>query len=516
MRGFFVFWLIYLFVVALGQDKEIIKCGFAEQLKTGKFQTSLYKTYTFQKSYVSPSGHFKIYYDTTGGNAIPTDDRNQNGIPDRVEIAGQFGDKIWALLIDTLGFHPPYDYNGNFIQQYEIRFVNFGYALYGQTFFDSDDIPSVPGYNMVSHIELNTDYSFATHLSNDPFKRDSLAIAVTISHEFFHAVQLGYHVRFGTFDINDDLWWIEASATVFEEWNVPDGNDYWNYIPALYRYLGYPVYKNIGQKIYGEVVIPLIMEYYWGRDFMREIWEDIIHQNAVETLQKYFRSHGSSWKDILGELGYWCMKGGLLASGYEYPDMPDWPKLEEVVGLNTVNAKNENQFFAESNGYSIELKKIIKLVHNQYLLQGKGNDTISLILWSPLVEKIVGSGESLIFNTPSDSQIFMIQATGEKFIPDTIQYVLEPYLLNDQTISHFFPNPLNLQSNKFLIIQKAEGLTSIELFSVDGRKILELKPTVTGSYSIFSASYFAGIQTGIYFLKINAKKNIFGKLMIIK
>lgn len=512
---FFFFWFFYTLLFSQSNTSRI-KCGFAEQLKTGKRITSLYKATDFQKMYISPEGHFHIYYDTTGNNAIGTEDFNGNGIPDRVEIVAYYAEKDWRLIIDTLGFHPPYDYDGNFVEYYNVYFVNFGYNLYGQTLFDSDDIPSVPGNNMTSHIELNTTYPFAAHLSSDPFTRDSLAIAVTISHEFFHAIQLGYHIRLGSYNSQDnDLWWIEASATTFEEWNVPNANDYLQYLSDLYRYLNLPVYYQAGERIYGEMVLSLVMERYMGKIFMREVWENIIHQNAVQTISQVLQNHQLSWQHILSELGFWCLHGGM-ENDLLYPDFALWPRYEEIASLTKLNPDTLQSMVIPIEPYSVALQKIENFSQNQYLIQQQENANIFFYFWDGFGKVFMQNQTPIVLDVQGSKQIYMIIGAGDVEEGLSLKVTIQPFLLNDNFTGLLFPNPFKTKENKFLVIQGKENISSFEIFDIGGRKIYSFHPDFATSFLVIPVEQLSHISTGMYFYKIKTTKNHFGKMMIIK
>ena len=53
-------------------------------------------------TYISPSGHFRFTYETTGANAVSATDTNPaNGVPDYVELCAQYMDTSWNCLLYT-------------------------------------------------------------------------------------------------------------------------------------------------------------------------------------------------------------------------------------------------------------------------------------------------------------------------------------------------------------------------------------------------------------------------------
>jgi hypothetical protein len=204
-----------------------IKCGFPVILEAAASQdasvTALLKQRRLEmvqqltETYLSPSGHFLIHYETSGSNAIPSYDRDGNGTPDYLEFVAKSFDRAWEVEIDSLEFNIPPDSTGAPHTMYPVYCHLIPY--YGVTNF-FDPLPGSPDvFRFNSHIEINTDFSFVSYpdITNDPIVRDSLAIAVTAAHEFNHALQLGYHIWFrnNIISVNNaiDLWFIESSAT---------------------------------------------------------------------------------------------------------------------------------------------------------------------------------------------------------------------------------------------------------------------------------------------------------------
>ena len=235
-----------------GDDATPLKCGMpvlaeAYAMENGReiysqiHQQRLAKSAAAQVTYLSPSGHFLISYDTTGLDAVPDYDRNNDGFPDFVDFVAESFDHAWEIEIDSLGFRPPPDQSGQPVSVYPVLCERLSNGFYGLTFFDvSSDITDLPGFNYTSEISITTDFSFREypHISNDPILRDSAAIAVTAAHEFNHAIQLGYRIWFEDDNPNRrliDLRYLESSATYMEEVLHDEVNDYYQCLPSYYR-----------------------------------------------------------------------------------------------------------------------------------------------------------------------------------------------------------------------------------------------------------------------------------------
>ena len=65
-----------------------------------------------QHSLLTPSGHFRVHYDTEGSDAVDPTDDDANGIPDYIDLAATVLDSTWELEVEQLGYNPPPSDNG--------------------------------------------------------------------------------------------------------------------------------------------------------------------------------------------------------------------------------------------------------------------------------------------------------------------------------------------------------------------------------------------------------------------
>lgn len=120
------------------------------------------------------------------------------------------------------------------------------------------------------------------------------ALRVTAAHEYFHAVQFAY-------DVNEDAWLMEATATWAEDELYDSINDNWNYLP--YGSLGRPqqpldVFNDLSQ--YGNwIFFRFLGERYTGTQagmptIVRDIWRRTPGEYSVEALKNVLASRGTS------------------------------------------------------------------------------------------------------------------------------------------------------------------------------------------------------------------------------
>ncbi len=161
-------------------------------------------------TYDSPGGKFRLTYETTGPNAVPTADNNGNGIPDYVEWVASYFDYCWSFEIDTLGFLPPPIGTG----KYQIGFEEM--SAYGYTTVVSGTLTRIVMHRNFVGFPPN----------QDPEGNVKGAAKVTAAHEFKHAHQIVYNYW------NEPSWFIELDATWMEDIAYDYVNDYYNYITS--------------------------------------------------------------------------------------------------------------------------------------------------------------------------------------------------------------------------------------------------------------------------------------------
>ncbi|MCL2218848.1 MAG: hypothetical protein FWB94_03030 [Chitinispirillia bacterium] len=209
-----------------------------------------------RETYISPSGHFKIFYMTSGIDSVDVTDtigyaadgqpsswrersRSPNGVPDYVDEVAFALDSSWSMIIDRFGFPKPLTtpgpggeagyYNVLIALLYEEEYDDF---FYGVTYPQAGSVTSSTGFP--SHIEINSDWSdplFWGSLGYD--KRPIDAVRVTAAHEFFHAPQ--YTMARHVYLYNFPTGWLEGSAVLMEELAFPEINDYLQYIGEYFR-----------------------------------------------------------------------------------------------------------------------------------------------------------------------------------------------------------------------------------------------------------------------------------------
>jgi hypothetical protein len=201
-------------------------------------------------TYISPSGHFRMTYDTVGTNAVPAADTSPaNGVPDYVEKCAQYMDTSWSTEIDVLGFNAPPT-----SPYYEVSFEEM--SAYGYT-------QVVSGYT--TRMVLEND--FVGFPANDDPDGDALGAAkVTCAHEFKHASQRA-----------TSLWseggWVELDATWAEDVVFDATNDYYNYLGAGCGITSPSSSLDAGGTgSYEDCIWQIWMSETWSNDLIVDLW----------------------------------------------------------------------------------------------------------------------------------------------------------------------------------------------------------------------------------------------------
>jgi hypothetical protein len=181
--------------------------------------------------YVSPGGHFEVYYTTkknVGGSIDPIDnygfgaqgdwrvrDSLPNGVPDYVDEVAYALDSAWSMEVDGFQYIPPIPYTDatHPSNRFKVVINSQDPGIYGETF------PGKPvgSRGFSSHIEIRNEWSdqdwAGTGYDTIPYN----GARVTCAHEFFHTIQyaMAWNDANGVPD-SFPLSWIEGTAVMME------------------------------------------------------------------------------------------------------------------------------------------------------------------------------------------------------------------------------------------------------------------------------------------------------------
>ena len=198
----------------------------------------------------SPSGHFLIHYINYYAN-----------IEDYAAQVGLAADFSREFIIETLGFKEEIPDDDGI---YDIYIMQLGYGEYGfNTPIENED--EIYSYDGSSWIKIDDDFIGSSYITTGLD-----AMRITVAHEFFHATQRAYAPFHGS-----NSFFYELSSVWIEDLIYPDVNDYIEFSQLGDDYFESPdsnmnSYKGYGLGLYGHY-----MDFMFGNDIMRNIWEHI-------------------------------------------------------------------------------------------------------------------------------------------------------------------------------------------------------------------------------------------------
>jgi hypothetical protein len=254
-----------------------------------------------QKSRLSPSGKFRIHYDTTGADApaLITPGSNAQRIPNTVEryvdsVAFWF-DYAWKLEVDTLGYPaPPGDGSQGGGPEYDVYVQDFGSGTFGLTNWESIDlIEDGPRQRYTTYIEIENDFLGYRTPGID-------GLRITAAHEFFHAIQVG---DYGVWTIvpSLDSWFLELSSVWMEHVAFPGIHDYWfdapNYFQRFRGALNQSLaFNSLTYGGYERAVWALFLEKRFGKGIMKDIWTGLKSAPPLGCMAAVLSHYGTSFE----------------------------------------------------------------------------------------------------------------------------------------------------------------------------------------------------------------------------
>jgi hypothetical protein len=255
--------------------------------------------------------------------------------------------------------------------QVDVYITNLGRNLYGYAAPD----PGQSGSRRHAYLVLDNTY---TGFPSPPL--DSLD--VTAAHEYNHILQFNY-------DVYEDVWLFEATATWAEDHVFPDVNDYTNYVPSFADSVGKPMTGD-KIKIYGEAVWNHWLTARYGPAVVRDTWRASSKgvkppHLATAAYTKSIKKHGG--RSFSADFGDFAADTAEWHSSPLFPDVQEYPDISRT-------------------GSAGAAAKTVVLDNTSYRLANvtdRGTDPITLKVKGP---KGVYSSISLVGRTgPEDSGV---------------------------------------------------------------------------------------------------------------
>jgi hypothetical protein len=414
--------------------QEPVKCGFVlsnsvrSHLNEFSYQQQqilkpLLTRPILQTSIVSPSGFFRIHYDTSGTNTPNYGPNNLfNAYLDSVALAA---DSAYKFEINYLGYPPPpTDDTAGGDNKYDIYLENLG-QYYGDTQFEGNSGPS--------YMEVNNNFTGFPTIG-------IYAVRVTVAHEFHHGIQVGNYIY-----RDADAWFHELTSTSMEHFVYPSIPDYVNYMQHYFLNPQRSIASNdvSGGDGYDIAIWNIYLQKKFDYDIIKMQWELMPQLRAIEAINKTISEKGSSFSQILNEFGVWVyFTNSRAQQGKYFPDAVSYPLISfpisnsfqfpPFITINNLNNPVSNNFFNISIQLPTKVDILVPIITNsdfeaavvntastfnfQYLLYNyyvPGTDTLGNKYYSKLIpsnspwfnSEILNDtwlGSSLVFNHNAD------------------------------------------------------------------------------------------------------------------
>lgn len=240
-----------------------------------------------QKSIVSPSGFFRIHYDTVGSQT-PVYDPSLTPDQNAYQVA-LAADSTYRFEVNFLGFTKPPSDNGEGGDDLYDIYITTADGNYG---FTAPETP-IGNDKYTSFMEIHYNFQgsgFATHGLN--------AMRVTVAHEFHHAIQIGSYIN----RYSSDGFFYELTSTSMEEFVYDDVNDYYAYMHSYFSstYNTFPNHTGYDMAIWN---IYLAKNY--GFEIIKRQWELMTTQRAMIAIGNSILERNSTFVRDYNRFGIW-------------------------------------------------------------------------------------------------------------------------------------------------------------------------------------------------------------------
>jgi len=491
-------------------------------------------------SVVSPSGKFRIHFDTSdvNGNQPFLYDSNGQEISGStmafVDSVAQICDHVYHIEVDSLGFPPPPSDNGaGGGDEYDIYIQALPTGEYGYTDANFDQ----PIVN-----RRNATYAAWTVIRNEfqtTYTQGIPAMKVTIAHEFHHGIQIG---NYGFWP--NDLWFYELTSTWMEQVVYPQVHDYYQYLSDFFNNVDLPFnldesgYAGYERCVFGIFVQNEFKEY-GGTQVMKGIWQNMAHEPVFPAIEDEFRSTGvdpSYAFQLFAQWNYFTSYRSESASQYggsTYPLASDYP-LVKISGIgdltrsgvdfsNTMALALTEHFFQINVGTDTVG---LAVVNNDFSFAAKYDTTdttnysfdVGISTGGPNCVRELTNGYCIFFETADRARWGVVSAITGNDTSGTLaseNNVAFPQPFNPSLqLELRIPYPFSDESNPSVSILRISG-DLVNKVTGSGNLIQYLR----GTYFIWNGKDRNGktVASGIYiYVVTDGTKSFVGKIAVVR
>ena len=210
------------------------------------------------------SAHFCVHYVRRTRDAPSLADRDGDGFPDYVELVSRLAEYSYRAEVVQMGWRRPRSDRGlGGSNATDVYLSQIGEGFYGYAATDPGQVTRRFPRRRSLHTYMVIDNNFSRAEFGAPPRGTA---AVTIAHEFNHVLQF-------TYDILQDPWMDESTATWMENEVFPAVNDYLNYVRGWARESRTPLTSSGFPKVYGSAVFFQWLSERYGARVVRSAWQ---------------------------------------------------------------------------------------------------------------------------------------------------------------------------------------------------------------------------------------------------
>ena len=243
----------------------------------------------------------------TGGDApAATDTTPANGIPDYVDQALVIAENVWSTEVGTMGYRAPLSdvtsTNHGPDGKLDIYLTNLGPQLYGYCTTDDPGLATPGTFTASAYCVVDNNFTEPVFQNHTPIQN----LKVTLAHEFFHAVQFAY-------DIGEDTWLMEGTATWMEDQVYDSINDNRQYLQnSQLKYPWIPLDHSANCCFqYGSWIWFRFLSETMGPGVIREIWNRADaapggpDDYSTQAISHVLAAHGTTFRKKFASFAVW-------------------------------------------------------------------------------------------------------------------------------------------------------------------------------------------------------------------
>jgi probable HAF family extracellular repeat protein len=284
--------------------------------------------------------HFLVHYSVTAGNpnAVSPYDGNANGTPDYIDTVLSVIEYVWNYELSTMGYtSPPPDSMMGGDSRYDVYILNLKSGVYGYA-ESEDSIGHNPNSGNPAGANAYSSFLALRNNYNGFPTQGSLALEVTTAHEFYHAIEYGY-------DLDEETWMEEATATWCEDEVYDAIDDNLNYLPHWFDNPGFPLdasndptdtAKYGKNNWYGSwIFFRYISEHVGGRTTVRQVLESTLKYNnsqgdsSFREITDALATQGTTFAQVFRD--FTTANLGLTVYPYKYREGASYPTISRIT-----------------------------------------------------------------------------------------------------------------------------------------------------------------------------------------